>query len=341
MKSKGFTLIELLAVIVILAIIALIATPVVLNIIKSSKGSSIERSAELYIDQVKKEIIRYNMTHPGANFNPSICEVQGNGVKCDDSDEILPVEINGVKPEDGSKIILSDGQVIGTKDFVIDSKNLTYEDGKIKEGTDKPLICKGVTTATTGNIPGGSFNYGDEYTCEVGDNYTNTFFVLENNTDTVSLIMKENYIDSYVPNTLSWCTDGTNINTTCKNISTIGSEAPTGKDYLGHIKEIFNKSGVEVSFPSASQIATASGQTFDGANSIDNLPVWLYDYLYNSIHSIDLYGYWTTTLFDAYYSSAWNVQAGGNLKDGGGINPSDANTYGVRPVITLSKSMIG
>ena len=70
MKTKGFTLIELLAVIVILAIIALIATPVVLNIIKDSKNSSIERSAELYINQVITEISRYNMTHPGSNFNP-------------------------------------------------------------------------------------------------------------------------------------------------------------------------------------------------------------------------------------------------------------------------------
>ena len=40
MKKKGFTLIELLAVIVVLAIIALIATPIVMNIIKSAKKRS-------------------------------------------------------------------------------------------------------------------------------------------------------------------------------------------------------------------------------------------------------------------------------------------------------------
>ena len=39
--KKGFTLIELLAVIVILAIIALIATPIVLDIIDSSKKIAI------------------------------------------------------------------------------------------------------------------------------------------------------------------------------------------------------------------------------------------------------------------------------------------------------------
>ena len=41
--KKGFTLIELLAVIVILAIIALIATPLIMDVIETSKrNSSIE-----------------------------------------------------------------------------------------------------------------------------------------------------------------------------------------------------------------------------------------------------------------------------------------------------------
>ena len=56
MKKKGFTLIELLAVIVVLAIIALIATPIVINLVKSAKreanertAENIEKEAELYI----------------------------------------------------------------------------------------------------------------------------------------------------------------------------------------------------------------------------------------------------------------------------------------------------
>ena len=202
---------------------------------------------------------------------------------------------------------------------------------------EEPTICTAVTTATTGNVPTGSFNYGDEYTCQVGDNYTNTFFVLEKNTDTVSLIMKENYTDSYVPQTLTWCTDGGSNTSTCKNITSTGSNAPDGADYLGHIKEIFNKDGVTVSFPSASQIATASGQTFDNSG-ITDLPTWIYDYLNRTTHPVsDLIAYWTITPNAAASSRAWLVEYGGTLYYNTAFLKSSP---GVRPVITISKSLI-
>ena len=324
MKNKGFTLIELLAVIVILAIIALIAIPVVLNIIKSSKGSSVERSAELYLDQVKNEITRYNMTHPSSNFNPSECTVQSDdSLICDGIS--LNIEISGDKPSAGSKIFLSNGSITGLEDFKIGSKNLTYENGKIKEedgSTSKP-ICTAVTEATTGNVPSGSFNYGDEYTCEVGDSYSNTFFVLENNTDTVSLIMKENYTDSYVPKKLAWCTDGGTTNT-CKSINS--AEA------IALAKSVFNKSGVEVSFPTKDQIYKAAG------NKTSEFPVWLYDYLSGRTHPVSgVLGYWTITPTADSSLSAWVVYYYGNFED---ILVNSTSYYGVRPVITLSKTLI-
>ena len=192
-------------------------------------------------------------------------------------------------------------------------------------------ICTAASTATTGNVPSGSFNYGDEYTCKVGDNYTNTFFVLENNTDTVSLIMKENYTDSYVPKTLAWCTDGGTDNT-CKNITSTGSDAVEGKDYLGHIKSIFNKAGVEVSFPTHDQIYKAAGKVTKG------FPMWLYDYLDGTTHSVSgVYGYWTITPQAAYSSDACYVDSEGRLN---GLTVSDTSYDGVRPVITISSSLI-
>ena len=64
MKNKGFTLIELLAVIVILAIIALIATPIILNIIDDARGSSKERSVEMYARAVKNAVAAYKLKFP-------------------------------------------------------------------------------------------------------------------------------------------------------------------------------------------------------------------------------------------------------------------------------------
>ncbi len=45
MKNKGFTLIELLAVLVILAIIAVITTPIVVNVIQTSKENAFKDTA--------------------------------------------------------------------------------------------------------------------------------------------------------------------------------------------------------------------------------------------------------------------------------------------------------
>ena len=357
MKNKGFTLIELLAVIVILAIIALIATPVVLNIIKDSKNSSVERSAELYLDQVKNEIARYNMTHPSSNFNPSECTVQNDdSLICDGTS--LNIEIKGDKPSAGSKILLSNGSITGLEDFKIGSKNLTYENGKIKEedgSTSKP-ICTAVTTATTGNVPTGSFNYGDEYTCDVGDGEEKTFFVLETSGDNVNLIMNANVgsdgkivtSSSTNKSTVAWVTKEDYIaaggtesdwNSVCTDCGNNNKGPITVIKALNEYTSTWaNITKSQITLPTAGQIATASGQAFDQTSSIKNLPVWLYDYLNETTHPVSgLSGYWTITPRDYHSCYAWNVFYDGTLN----YNPVNITSFnGVRPVITLSKSLI-
>ena len=61
---KGFTLVELLATIVLLAVIALIATPIIGNIIDTSKESANQRSIEGYADAVRNEY--YNQQTDGS-----------------------------------------------------------------------------------------------------------------------------------------------------------------------------------------------------------------------------------------------------------------------------------
>ena len=211
------------------------------------------------------------------------------------------------------------GSSVADGPFTINFGNiyLTYGSTSLSGMPILPIepICTAVTEATTGNIPSGSFNYGDEYTCEVGDSYTNTFFVLENNTNTVGLIMKENYTDSYVPSKVAWCTDGERNNKTCKNINSTGNDAPEGKDYLGHIKSIFNKDGVTVSFPTYDQVVG----TYEEA-----IPTWL--------SGAD--GYWSATPSEDS-TVACNISSSFVTCNFGGVWSA---SYGLRPVITVPKS---
>ena len=81
MKSKrAFTLIELLAVIVILAIIALIATPVILNVISSSKESVEKSSVRIYLNSIQKIVSQKNIME---GFSPSSCTLENGTLTCD------------------------------------------------------------------------------------------------------------------------------------------------------------------------------------------------------------------------------------------------------------------
>ena len=66
MNKKGFTLIELLAVIVVLAIIALIATPIVMNTIKTAQEGANARSVEGYMKAYEAAYYEYMLNNGGS-----------------------------------------------------------------------------------------------------------------------------------------------------------------------------------------------------------------------------------------------------------------------------------
>ena len=130
--KKGFTLIELLAVIVILAIIALIAVPIILNIIKDSKEQANMRSAEMYMDAVKKSVMRYNLTN---KFPDTRCDIlEGGNLDCDDLDDILKVEISN------SNQIKAGGEIRFEKLEIVELEGLTINDTKYKLENKKLIV---------------------------------------------------------------------------------------------------------------------------------------------------------------------------------------------------------
>lgn len=197
MRNKGFTLIELLAVIVILAIIALIAVPIITDIINDTKKKGEEISLQNYFKAVENAIAREELN---GKFNYRKCEIgaEGNLVNCDGAGENvvgLEVEVDGDVPTEGT-LYFADKTIVNYKGLTIGNAEFTKQ------------ICKAVTQETAtkysndsnkniGNVPkgDGTFDYKDEYICEVGPGIEQRFFVgrrPDEGEDKVILIMDSN-----------------------------------------------------------------------------------------------------------------------------------------------------
>ena len=129
---KGFTLVELLAVIVILAVLALITTPILLNVIESSRKSTALNSAEGYVRAVSNYLIMNEVSD-------GLYSVLDNNIKA---------EYTGTGPSNGS-IIIKKGD-IESANLCINKYSIDYIDGVssisendyCKDTSNKTLIIK-------------------------------------------------------------------------------------------------------------------------------------------------------------------------------------------------------
>ncbi len=324
-NKKGFTLIELLAVIVVLAIIALIATPIVMNTIKNAKKGAAERTADNYIKQVETAVAEAKLENKSVSNGTYNIDGNGNLTGAGLPDGKLEINMSGNKPTSGTVTIKNggvsqDGTTMTVGDYIVsyDKDN----NKQIAQELYKGILCKAVTT---GNVPSGNYAYGDEYTCELGDNDEKTFFVLETNGDKVSLIMNKN-IDSNGKgttsgNTVAWCKSGNDNSCAADGALEYLKTSTTGWTKLTES---------QISLPSYDQIYKAAG------NKTSGLSTWLYGNLNNSSAP---FGYWTSTPHASASSFTWHVFYDGSLNY---VGPVDrGNTFGVRPVITVSKSQLG
>ena len=137
MKKRGFTLIELLAVIVVLAIIALIATPIVMNTIKSAKKGAAERSADSYVKQVEVAVAEARLNHKKIPNGTYSIDEEGNLIGALLPDGKLKIEMNGKKPTSGT-ITISNSQVTTDSKMTVGSYEVAYNPTTKKyEATEK------------------------------------------------------------------------------------------------------------------------------------------------------------------------------------------------------------
>ena len=348
MKKKGFTLIELLAVIVVLAIIALIATPIVMNTIKSAKKGAAERSADSYIGAVETAIATAKLD--GKDIPDGTYQIDGEGNLTGTGlpNGKLTIDMKGNKPKSGT-ITIKNGQVTNDSKMTVGDYEVAYnEDNKKYEATEKrntstEVLCKANTTKATGLIwsmsgdPGQESSYTSEevgllaseatskydvgvtYTCELGDGEENTFYVLETSGDNVLLIAGMN-----LGSTVAWSEDGSNHKDEDESTQAVTAKAALKERTTGWIK--LNQS--QITLPTYDQIYKATG------NKESDIPKWLYSYTTAPVAA----GYWTSTFnsFNAIY--AWTVFSAGNLT--GSYTVNNSTYFGVRPVITVSKSQL-
>ena len=111
MNKKGFTLIELLAIIVILAVIALIGTPIVTNIINTSRISAAERTCDAV--QEATELLYNSSVMINPNFGGVTITFANNATVTPlvEGDNVATFDYKNTYPQSGTITVAQDGTI--------------------------------------------------------------------------------------------------------------------------------------------------------------------------------------------------------------------------------------
>ena len=214
MKRKGFTLIELLAVIVVLAIIALIATPIVMNTIKSAKKGAAERSADSYISAVETTVATAKLD--GKDIPDGTYQIDGEGNLTGTGlpDGRLTIDMKGNKPKSGT-ITIKNGQVANDSEMTIGDYDVKYnEDNKKYEATDKGTSSGEDTSTVVYRLSEDEINIGDSIDPSDTTKYTKDASTLGKSYYLKHVLDKDNKVtESYacaIFNSKEYCVRGGN-----------------------------------------------------------------------------------------------------------------------------------
>ena len=116
----------------------------------------------------------------------------------------------------------------------------------------------------------------------------------------------------------------------------------TAKSYLSSSTINWTKlNQSQIKLPTANQILTASGKSFNGEKRVDLTKKWIYSNMYVNVAP---FGYWTSTPSSSSRTYAFALTSIGSAISGSLTGASISGqmilngSFGVRPVITVSKS---
>ena len=375
MKKKGFTLIELLAVIVVLAVIALIATPIVLNLVKTAKIGAAEQSVTGYVKAVENTIIKDMINNK---------EVSDGTYKYDS----IEADISGKRPTSGEYIV-KNGRV-ESGNFCVDGYYIEYKNSTSKYNKDKVCnnsnssVSSGVTKVEpTSTDTHKGIVYLDptnlENSCNASNSVSETgtkvgcmkWYIYAEDDSNYNMILDHNTTE-----TVAW-NDSHTENTEMKEVKeALDSDTSTWDkslnarlitaDEVAHIvgadrddtlkwssTKPYGVLDLDIDKYSAKFYLDGSGTTYGEwqtqvANSTNKSKyAWLYDYTINCAGcNIETYsstnGYWTSNYVvgDDFTGSAWAINNDGELNTYNVYSTWGSTIYGLRPVITVPKNVI-
>ncbi len=341
MKKKGFTLIELLAVIVILAVVALISMPLVLNTIDKAKRGAAEESANSYVSAIETAIVS-DMMNSNYNYTPEQTFIlSDNGKKIVNGEKELEINIKGTYPTSGSIVIKN--AIVVSAELKISGYDINYKAElstytKYENGTaiyynpETNTKCSSSEAVSTTGVKSGCMKW---YTFNDNKSSGTVNMILDHNTTALVAYnstgdnseMKEVKV-ALESDTKSWNKSINPRLITADEIARITENTEFDSSISGGEKWFYLDN---------------NGQTQAVNSKGESKYAWLFDYTNNAtsyggnIDDVNTNGYWTSTPVADWVNYVWVVFRNGSL---GGDIASDVDYRGLRPVVTVEKTII-
>ncbi len=335
MKKKGFTLIELLAVLTIFSIICLLAVPLILNQVKNNQKQ---------ISETQKEIIfhaAYLYSEENLKPNQTSCVLIQELIDADLLDEpVQDLETGTTLEPDRYVKIVTDNKKKANYELLKQGESCTasikypkYDNGTViyfnPETNQKcsSSEAKSTTGTKTGCMKWHAFNDSE-------------------NSSTVNVILDHNTTAK-----VAWNSSGSNSQ--MKEVKTVlNSDTATWNSSLNprliganEIAKITGNTGFDAN------VAGKDNWFYFETNKQNDPSIaqgkakykWLFNYTQGctswgcDVNDSSTMGYWTSSPILSVANNAWYVRYAGRLYYS---EVKNNNYYGVRPVISISKSVL-